>query len=343
MKEIILALEKLDEKIIEHALGKGLRSFYCNPEAAPKKFRKLMRIYFENGSADVKVIDEVSDVDKENALRIKVKNPEDLDRTLAAAKSGAKTLLIDAEDWKIIPLENLIAELKPFGVKIIVFSELSEVETLLGVLEHGVDGVIVKLDKAADIDLVSDLVNAPRRIELAAAEVIDVKNIGLGERACIDTTSILNLGEGILIGNTSALFALVHNESLGSKFTSPRPFRVNAGAVHSYIFMPDKTTRYLSELKAGDRVLIVSKNKARVAAIGRIKIERRPLKIIKVKVGPIEGSVTLQDAETITLLRSDGSPISVTSINPGDRILVHVAESKARHFGKAVEEFIIER
>ncbi|MCS7132874.1 MAG: 3-dehydroquinate synthase II, partial [Aigarchaeota archaeon] len=122
-----------------------------------------------------------------------------------------------------------------------------------------------------------------------------------------------------------------------------RPFRVNAGAIHSYILMPNGSTKYLSEVRSGDRVLVASRDGARATAVGRVKIERRPLKLIRLKAGSIEGSITLQDAETIALLQPDGSPIPVTSIKPGDRILAHIPEHKARHFGRSVDEFIIEK
>ena len=344
MKEIILAPKKIDKHVLEYALAKGIRSLYCDPDAIPRELRKHFKVYYEGGSADVKVVRGLEEASGECALRISVRDPDDVDRIVAAAKAGVRNLIVETGDWKIIPLENLIADLAPLGAKIMApASDLSEVETLLGVLERGVDGVIVEVENTRDIELVWELVNAPSRVELAEAEVTDVDEVGLGERACIDTVSILNFGEGMLVGNTSSLLVLVHNECMGSSFTSPRPFRVNAGAVHSYILMPNKSTRYLSELRSGDRVLVVSKEGARVAAIGRVKIERRPLKLIRVKAGSAEGSITVQDAETIALLQPDGTPIPVTSIKPGDKVLAHVSEHKARHFGRAVDEFIIEK
>ena len=61
----------------------------------------------------------------------------------------------------------------------------------------------------------------------------------------------------MLIGNRANFLFLVHNESVGSSFTSPRPFRVNAGAVHCYTLSPDGTTKYLSELETGVEVLVL--------------------------------------------------------------------------------------
>ena len=63
----------------------------------------------------------------------------------------------------------------------------------------------------------------------------------------------------MLIGSRSNFMFLVHNESVGSSFTSPRPFRVNAGAVYCYTITPDGNTKYLSEIESGTEILIVNK------------------------------------------------------------------------------------
>ena len=54
-----------------------------------------------------------------------------------------------------------------------------------------------------------------------------------------------------------------------------------------------------------------------------------------------KGSVILQNAETIKLVNSNGEHVSVAELKEGDEILVYLGE-KARHFGIAVEESIIE-
>ena len=71
-------------------------------------------------------------------------------------------------------------------------------------------------------------------VPIKPAKILEVKDVGIGERVCVDTASILEIGEGMLIGSKSNFMFLIHNESVGSSFTSPRPFRVNAGAVYCY-------------------------------------------------------------------------------------------------------------
>nr|NIW13113.1 3-dehydroquinate synthase [Candidatus Thorarchaeota archaeon] len=177
------------------------------------------------------------------------------------------------------------------------------------------------------------------------ARVIEIKEVGDGERVCVDTASMLRRGEGMLIGSRSNFMFLVHNESVGSSFTSPRPFRVNAGAVHCYTLTPDGTTRYLSEVETGSEVLVLDrKGKARRATVGRSKIERRPMLMIKAVVGNEVGGIIAQDAETIRFVKPNGELISVTHLKKGDRVLVHAKEAAGRHFGMEVsDEYIIEK
>ncbi|MEM4497745.1 MAG: 3-dehydroquinate synthase II [Nitrososphaerota archaeon] len=342
-KEIIIAPVKPDERILERAVARGIRAFYIDPEKLPEKLRGKIEIYHESESADWRIVRDPSSISEKTIPEMVLRGPEDYERMIAAARMGARSIIVRAEDLKIIALENLIADLAPYGTRIIAAASPHEVETLSGVLEKGVDGLLVAVSSPDEVDLVIDQVSAPSRLELDEAEVVEVRDIGLGERACIDTTSILSVGEGMLVGSTSSLLALIHNESLGSALTAPRPFRVNAGAIHSYTLAPDGSTRYLSELRAGDRVLVVSKRGVRIASIGRVKIERRPLRLVRIRLNDIEGSVIVQNAETIALLSPDEAPISATEIKPGDRILAHAPRARARHFGRAVDELIIER
>ncbi|MEM4165710.1 MAG: 3-dehydroquinate synthase II, partial [Nitrososphaerales archaeon] len=101
---------------------------------------------------------------------------------------------------------------------------------------------------------------------------------------------------------------------------------------------------YLSELEAGDEVLVVSaKDVPKVATVGRVKIERRPLILVKAAFGEEVGSILLQNAETIALVGEGEKIIPVTEVKRGDRILASVVEAKGRHFGSAVDEYILEK
>ena len=99
---------------------------------------------------------------------------------------------------------------------------MQEVETLFTVLELGVDGIIIETDNEEDILKIKSII---REIvfNIEPAKILEIKDIGIGERVCIDTVSMLSEGEGMLIGNKSNFLFLVHDESIGSSFTSPRP------------------------------------------------------------------------------------------------------------------------
>ena len=111
------------------------------------------------------------------------------------------------------------------------------------ILEIGVDGVIFEASSISEVKEAMVYLGTST-FELSKAQIIDIKEVGDGERVCVDTASMLHKGEGMLIGSRSNFLFLVHNESVGSSFTSPRPFRVNAGAVHCYTVSPDGTTKF---------------------------------------------------------------------------------------------------
>jgi 3-dehydroquinate synthase II len=154
---------------------------------------------------------------------------------------------------------------------------------------------------------------------------------------------MMGMGEGMLIGSYSKGLFLVHSESLESEYVASRPFRVNAGPVHAYVMTPDNKTRYLSEIEAGDEVLIVDKEgNSKNVVVGRVKIEKRPLMLVEAEYNGTILRTLLQNAETIRLVKENGTPISVSELKVGDKIMVYL-DPHARHFGMAIEESIIEK
>jgi 3-dehydroquinate synthase II len=215
---------------------------------------------------------------------------------------------------------------------------------MFSILEVGVDGVIFSTSSIGEVREVMVYLGS-RVFDLKKGKIIEIKEVGDGERVCVDTASMLHKGEGMLIGSRSNFLFLVHNESVGSSFTSPRPFRVNAGAVHCYTLSPDGTTNYLSEVETGSEVLIInSKGKARRATVGRSKIERRPMLMIKASVDGEIGGIIAQDAETIRFVKPNGQLVSVTHLKKGDTVMVHSKAATGRHFGMEVDdEYILEK
>lgn len=254
-------------------------------------------------------------------------------------------LVVVGADWKVIPLENMIAGLQGESVKIISgVKTAEEAEVDLATLEKGADGILLDASDLSEIKRVQKLVEKAgmSRLDLDIAEITEVKPVGMGDRVCVDTCTMMRPGEGMLVGSQSKAAFLVHSESEESSYVAARPFRVNAGAVHAYVKVGEKT-RYLSELKAGDEVTIVDKEGGmKTAVVGRVKIEKRPLMLIEAEVDGERISTLLQNAETIKLVSEDGTAKSVTDLKVGDKVLVHF-EGKARHFGMSIEESILER
>ena len=262
----------------------------------------------------------------------------------AVVGKTADYLIISANDWRIIPLENLIAALEKYDVEILTTVHTSEeAQTALQILEKGVDGVLIETGNLSEIKEISKTVKTSGSAmeDLVPATVTTVKQLGMGDRVCVDTCNLMEPGEGMLIGSQSAGLFLIHSEVDESPYVASRPFRVNAGAVYSYLKV-NEITRYLSELKAGDDVTIVDHSgKTRAGIVGRVKIESRPMMLIEAEAEGKTLKVILQNAETVKLVRPTGKSVSVTQLKVGDQILVK-SEEAGRHFGMKVTEKIIE-
>ena len=311
---------------------------------------KNFKTIFESPDADLVICKTIRDIQKLKSVGKvagflkRVSNNEDIDEIGRASQAGADFVIVEAEDWKIIPLENVIAKLHKSSTKVYTsIKNAEEIRTMFSVLELGVDGVIFSTDNEKEVNELRNYLDA-FVFSIKSAKILDVRDVGTGERVCVDTTSMLQLGEGMLIGSKSNFLFLVHNESVGSSFTSPRPFRVNAGAVYCYTVMPDGKTKYLSEIEAGSEVLIVKNNgSSRRVTVGRSKIETRPLRLIRADIEGETGTIILQNAETIRFIKSDGTLLPITEARVGEEILCYIKPPSGRHFGMEVKEFIVEK
>jgi 3-dehydroquinate synthase II len=282
----------------------------------------------------------------ENIVEVDLKSQRDIEK-LKEHAGEVPYIIADSKDWKVIPAENLVASVqKDSGTKILMkTNEPEEAKAFLHALELGVDGVYVDKDTKLK-EICSILEPIPGLIKLVNAEVKKVVvGSGLGVRACIDFVDYLCPHEGILIGSSSNFLFLTDSETLENPWVEPRPFRVNAGYVHSYALSGHQKTKYLSELKGGNTLPVINyKGETRLVQIGRVKIERRlPVKIVAEYKG-IEGHIFSQYAETVRLVSSDGS-VSTKEVKPGDLVKAYVNEkSGGMHFGTFVKgEFILEK
>lgn len=344
-KDLIIRPTSKSAGFITKLKEKGITTINADPKAA-NGFRTI----YESEDADMIIC---KNLDQLKSLRSsgkslgyfkKVLSNADVDEIERASQAGAEFVIVDASDWKIIPLENIIAKLHKSKTKVYTTAKSAqEVATMFAVLELGVDGVILSTDSEDEVDKARQQLSNTK-FPIKPARIIEVKDVGTGERVCVDTASMMGMGEGMLIGSRSNFMLLVHNESVGSSFTSPRPFRVNAGAVYCYTIAPDGKTRYLSEIESGSEVWIVNREgSARKAIVGRSKIETRPLRMLRAEINGETGTVILQNAETIRLMTKDGKLLSVTEVKVGDEVLGYAKPASGRHFGMEVDEYIVEK
>ncbi len=265
------------------------------------------------------------------------------DDEVRAAKVGRrKMVIVKTKDWTVIPLENMIAG----GAQIIAsVADSRGAKMALEVLEKGVAGVLLRTDDMNEIKKTGRIVKDDgRKVSLVRAKVCRIENVGSGDRVCIDTCTNMKHGEGMLVGNSSSGMFLVHSESVENPYVAARPFRVNAGGVHAYVMVSGGKTKYLSEIKSGDKVDVVdSKGNVQDAVVGRSKVEKRPMMLVEADAG--EGkrvSLILQNAETIRLVKPSGKPVSIVKLKVGDEVLAYT-ESAGRHFGMKIDETIDEK
>jgi len=332
-------------KFVKNLEEEGIKTVFVDPKILTKT--KIQTIFSSQDANYVILEKNVTKKSKGKKIGrwFKVSSNKDIENILDSAKKGLDFVIIEVKDWKIIPLENIIAKLHKMHTKIFsIARNAKEARKMFSILDVGVDGVIFNTDSMNEVRQALVYLGS-KSFELSSAKIVEIQEVGDGERVCVDTASMLNRGEGMLIGSRANFLFLVHNESVGSSFTSPRPFRVNAGAVHCYTLAPDGTTKYLSELETGVEILVLdSKGKARRAVIGRCKIEKRPMLMIKAKVGDEIGGIIAQDAETIRFVKPNGHLVSVTHLKKGDSVLVHSKAATGRHFGMEVsDEYILEK
>lgn len=326
MKNIILDIRPWNKEYVVSALEAGIDEIIV-----PKNCANEVKKY-----GLFKVIPE-DKLDKRFLVeRITPKNQEKLLKLI-----NEREVLIRSNRLDAVSLENLVAQNNQFYVQV---RTPEEAETAVNVLEKGVYGIVLKPKNSEDIrETVRKVRSKSEKIKLVEAPIKKISPVGVGHRVFVDTLCYMGTGEGMLIGNTTDGYFLVHSESIENPYTGKRPFRVNAGGLHAYVLQPEDKTEYLSELKIGDPILIVdSRGKTQQSRIGRIKIEKRPLVLVEAEYKNKTISHYLQNASTVNLV-VDSKPKPLTELSIGDNVLTHVRELEGRHYGMKIQEEVIEK
>mmetsp|Transcript_51302 Transcript_51302/g.133259 ORF Transcript_51302/g.133259 Transcript_51302/m.133259 type:complete len:381 (-) Transcript_51302:156-1298(-) len=300
-----------------------------------------------------------------------------------ALVGSANWIYIDETHAPMITAENLLAAAEGTPTQLAMrCTRISDVNGLAFALQFGVDALVVsatmlcedeeliealEIVKAQRLERTAEQAEAAGIAEsdpisddvepLATATITNISSGGVGDRVCLDLTRLLEEGEGCLIGSSAKSLALVLGETATSGYVPPRPFRCNAGPVHAYVLLADGSSKYLSEVVAGDAILVMrsSDGRRRSCTIGRCKVEPRPLVKIEfaldgegelsegdaVGVGLARGQLFLQMAETVRLA-GEGGGLPVTHAKPGDALLVRVT-SFGTHVGRTIKAKVTER
>lgn len=172
-------------------------------------------------------------------------------------------------------------------------------------------------------------------------KVTDIKEIGEGMRVCIDFVDILDQHDSLYVGNTGHGYVQVLSENRHSPGYPPRPFRINCGAYHQYLYQEEKS-RYLHEVSAGEEMTVTSEDADRILSIGRVKIEKRPLLRIECEGEHAPITATLQKSTSVHVIEEIKGAVAVVDLQKGDKISC-LPDTPGRHLGEKIDEFIIEK
>ncbi len=276
---------------------------------------------------------------------VEITDAASLDEACRAAQLDRWSVLHFRDPTKI-PLEIVLAAAaRADGSIITQVADVEEAQIVFGVLEHGSDGVMLAPRAVGQATgLKAAAAGSPDDLSLVELEITAIRRAGLGDRVCVDTCSQFRPDEGILVGSFSHGMILCCSETHPLPYMPTRPFRVNAGALHSYTLSDQGRTRYLSELDAGGKVLAVdAKGQVRVVTVGRVKIERRPmLAIDAVSDSGVQVNLIVQDDWHVRVLGPGGTVLNVTDLTAGTKVLGYLPVEQ-RHVGYRIDEFCIEK
>ena len=151
---------------------------------------------------------------KKAAIRISIKGKEYENAAAKSAELGVDSIIINCLDWRVIPLENLIAKAHGGRTKLIAeVTTAEDAKVVLEALELGTDGVLLKSSNPDEIAKTVKVVKGQMpKVTLITAKILSIKPIGTGARVCVDTIDLMIPGEGMLVGCQSAGFFLVEGE-----------------------------------------------------------------------------------------------------------------------------------
>jgi len=78
------------------------------------------------------------------AVKITIKGKEEENAAVHASELKSDYIIINTQNWRVIPLENLIAKTRGKSTLIAEISNAEDAKLMLETLELGTDGVLLK-------------------------------------------------------------------------------------------------------------------------------------------------------------------------------------------------------
>ena len=130
-------------KFLPQLEAEGIKMVYLDPKKIRGKKTKLQTIFPSNAANHIVLEKEgmMKQKGKKIGRKFQVLSNSDIENILTIAKKGLDFVIIEVKDWKIIPLENIIAKLHKIHTKIFAIAKTpEEVRKMFSILEVGVDG-----------------------------------------------------------------------------------------------------------------------------------------------------------------------------------------------------------
>ncbi|MDH3678136.1 MAG: 3-dehydroquinate synthase II, partial [Nitrosopumilus sp.] len=132
-------------KFLPQLEEEGIKMVYLDPKKIGKSKTKLETIFPSFNAKHIILEKDIVKKPKGKKIgrKFQILSNEDIENILNIAKKGLDFVVVEVKDWKIIPLENIIAKLHKIHTKIYAMARTpEEVRKMFSILEVGVDGVI---------------------------------------------------------------------------------------------------------------------------------------------------------------------------------------------------------
>ena len=186
-------------KFLPQLEEEGIKMIYLDPKKIAKTKTKLETIFSSPNAKHIILEKDTAKKPrgKKVGRKFKILSNEDIENVLTMSKKGLDFVIVEVIDWKIIPLENIIAKLHKIHTKIYAIARTpEEVRKMFSILEVGVDGVIFSTSSIGEVREVMVYLGS-KSFDLKKGKIIEIKEVGDGERVCVDTASLLHRGEGM--------------------------------------------------------------------------------------------------------------------------------------------------